>query len=49
LLPSLHDLGTCEVKHGMRIAIANKQFTILSPGEKCQSKKGMVEILSFPF
>src|SRR6478609_12222084 len=23
------------------------QFSILSPGEKCQSKKGIVEILSF--
>src|SRR5512132_925287 len=25
------------------------QFSILSPGEKRQSKKGVVEILSFPF
>src|SRR6266436_3483041 len=24
-----------------------EQFSILSPGEKCESKKGMVEILSF--
>jgi hypothetical protein len=24
-------------------------FSILSPGEKCESKKGMVEILSFTF
>ena len=26
-----------------------EQFSILSPGEKCQSKKGVVEILSFSF
>ena len=26
-----------------------RQFSILSPGEKCQSKKGIVEILSFSF
>ena len=26
-----------------------EQFSILSPGEKCQSKKGLVEILSFTF
>jgi hypothetical protein len=25
------------------------QFSILSPVEKCQSKKGMIEILSFSF
>ena len=24
-----------------------EQFSILSPGEKCQSKNGLVEILSF--
>jgi len=24
-----------------------EQFSILSPGEKCESKKGIVEILSF--
>jgi hypothetical protein len=26
-----------------------EQFSILSPGEKCERKKGMVEILSFSF
>ena len=26
-----------------------RQFSILSPGEKCQSKNGMVETLSFSF
>jgi uncharacterized protein (DUF1778 family) len=26
-----------------------EQFSILSPGEKCESKNGMVEILSFSF
>ena len=28
---------------------SSAQFAILSPGEKCQSKKGMAEILSFRF
>jgi hypothetical protein len=26
-----------------------EQFLLLSPGEKCESKKGVVEILSFSF
>jgi hypothetical protein len=26
-----------------------EQFSILSPGEQCQSKNGLVEILSFSF
>jgi hypothetical protein len=26
-----------------------EQFSILSPGEKCESKNGMLEILSFSF
>jgi hypothetical protein len=39
-----------KTRHGQSQQTARncaEQFSILSPGEKCQSKKGMVEILPF--
>ena len=45
----LEQMASLEKRSQQTARNCAEQFSILSPGEKCQSKNGLVEILSFSF